>query len=150
MCPKREIHSKDPSLLILTGNNELGFQGIAPQGLGALLIQPSRKHHSLRMKLTLINNFLLILKGGGGRIHEVEPDWLCSSGARPNPWAAARLSGPSRLRFVSRVFSYLSDYRKVMRALLSLCKPDMWAFLGSFQLTPCRNRHLPKLMELCQ
>jgi hypothetical protein len=30
MCPKREIHSRDPSLLILIENNELGFQGMPP------------------------------------------------------------------------------------------------------------------------
>jgi hypothetical protein len=36
MCPKREIHSRDPSLLILTGNNELGFQGISPLGARGL------------------------------------------------------------------------------------------------------------------
>jgi hypothetical protein len=34
--------------------------------------------------------------------------------------------------------------------LFSLCKHDMWAILGSFQLTPCRNRYSPKLIELCQ
>jgi hypothetical protein len=36
MCPKREIHSKDPSLLILTGNNELGFEGMPPLGVRGL------------------------------------------------------------------------------------------------------------------
>jgi hypothetical protein len=33
----------------------------------------------------------------------------------PTPWAAARLLAPFCLPFVSRVFSYLLDYRKVMR-----------------------------------
>jgi hypothetical protein len=32
----REIHSRDPSLLILTGNNELGFQGMPPPGARGL------------------------------------------------------------------------------------------------------------------
>jgi hypothetical protein len=32
----------------------------------------------------------------------------------PTPWAAARLSGPFCLPFVSRVFSYLLDDRKVV------------------------------------
>jgi hypothetical protein len=36
MCPKREIHSRDPSLLILIGNNELGFQGMPPSGAKGL------------------------------------------------------------------------------------------------------------------
>jgi hypothetical protein len=45
----------------------------------------------------------------------VEPDWPPGWGGRPGQGAAAPLSGPFHLRFVSRVFSYLPDYRKVMR-----------------------------------
>jgi hypothetical protein len=41
-----------------------------------LFIYPSSKNHSYRIKLTLINDFLLILKGSGGAIREMEPDWL--------------------------------------------------------------------------
>jgi hypothetical protein len=33
-----EIHSRDPSQLIPTGANELGFHGMPPPGPGALLI----------------------------------------------------------------------------------------------------------------
>jgi hypothetical protein len=59
-----------------------------------------------------------------------------------------------RARFTSDLFLESSPIfqitKKLCVALLSLCKPHMWAFLGSFQLTPCRNRHSPKLMELCQ
>jgi hypothetical protein len=47
----------------------------------------------------------------------------------------------------SRIFQIIE---KLCVALLFLCKPDMWAFLDYFQLVPCRNRHSPKLMELCQ
>jgi hypothetical protein len=36
MCPKREIHSRDPFLLILIVNNELGFQGMPPPGARGL------------------------------------------------------------------------------------------------------------------
>jgi hypothetical protein len=36
ICAIREIHSRDPSLLILTGNNELGFQGMPPPGVRGL------------------------------------------------------------------------------------------------------------------
>jgi hypothetical protein len=37
LCALREkIHSRDPSQLISTGNNELGFQGIAPPGARGL------------------------------------------------------------------------------------------------------------------
>jgi hypothetical protein len=34
----------------------------------------------------------------------------------PTPWAAAQLLGPFCLPFVFRVFSYLLDYRKVVRS----------------------------------
>jgi hypothetical protein len=36
MCLKREIHLSDPSLLILIGNNELGFQWMPPPGAKGL------------------------------------------------------------------------------------------------------------------
>jgi hypothetical protein len=47
-------------------------------------------------------------------IRETEPDWLCRWGGRPRRGAGTPLPGPFRLPFVSRVFSYLLDYRKVM------------------------------------
>jgi hypothetical protein len=34
----------------------------------------------------------------------------------PTPWAAAQLLGSLRLWFISRVFLYLPDYRKVVRS----------------------------------
>jgi hypothetical protein len=34
----------------------------------------------------------------------------------PTPWAATWLLGSFRLWFISRVFSYLVDYRKVVRS----------------------------------
>jgi hypothetical protein len=34
----------------------------------------------------------------------------------PTPWVAAQIPGPFCLPFVSRVFSYLPDYRKVVRS----------------------------------
>jgi hypothetical protein len=37
VCALREkIHSRDPSLLIPTGNNELGFHGMPPPGARGL------------------------------------------------------------------------------------------------------------------
>jgi hypothetical protein len=48
-------------------------------------------------------------------IQEVAPDWLCRWGGRLGQGAAAPLSGLFCLGFGSRVFSYLLDYRKVMR-----------------------------------
>jgi hypothetical protein len=60
---------------------------------------PSMKHHSPWIKLTFINDFLLILKGGGGRIRETESDWLQDLGARPKGWAAAPSLDPNGLIF---------------------------------------------------
>jgi hypothetical protein len=50
----------------------------------------------------------------------------------------------------SGAFSCLLESFFTCVGLFSLCKHDMWAFLGSFQLTPYRNRHSPKLMEFYQ
>jgi hypothetical protein len=49
----------------------------------ALIIWSVLLHHSPWIKLAFINDFLLILKGGGSRIRETEPDWLCGLGGRP-------------------------------------------------------------------
>jgi hypothetical protein len=77
----------------------------------------------------------------------MEPDWLRGLGGHPGAWEPAWLLSQFRLPFgpePSRTFQIIE---KLFMALLSLYKPDMWAFLGSFQQTPCRNRHSPKLME---
>jgi hypothetical protein len=47
-------------------------------------------------------------------------------------------------------FSCLLESSFTYVGLFSLCKHDMWAFLGSFLITPCRNRHSPKLVEFYQ
>jgi hypothetical protein len=55
-----------------------------------------------------------------------------AGGAPPHPWAAARLPSWIHLPFgpeLSRTFQIIE---KLCVAPLSLCKPDMWAFLGSF------------------
>ena len=63
-------------------------------------------------------------------------------------WADAppvRLDG-LRLRRVS--FSSLLDSKNLFVVFLSLCKSDLWASFGCFLITPSRNKHLPKLMEI--
>jgi hypothetical protein len=62
----------------------------------------------------------------------VEPDWLCRWDARPHPWAAARLPSQIRLPFGPEPSYTFQIIEKLCVALLSLCKPDMWAILGSF------------------
>jgi len=70
----------------------------------------------------------LALIGGDTRA-----DALGGEGGRPAP-------GPDRLPVRCRGFWSLLDGRKLHGALISLCNPDMWAFLPYFLITPCRNR----------
>ena len=83
-------------------------------------------------------------------ICEAEPDWprqqsghLRGEGGRPAPW-------PARPPVRSRGFWSLLDDRKLPHMLISLCKPDLWAFPPYFLITPCRNRQTPKFVEFCQ
>jgi hypothetical protein len=98
----------------------------------------------------LNERLLFVLKGNGGRIHELTSDWLYRWDACPHPWATAQLLSRIHLPFGPEPSRTFQITEKLCVALLSLCKPDMWAFLGSFQQTPYRNRHSPKLMEFCQ
>jgi hypothetical protein len=50
-----EIHSRDPSQLILSRNNELGFLRIAPPWSRGLAYIAPRMHDSPWIKPTLIN-----------------------------------------------------------------------------------------------
>ena len=81
--------------------------------------------------------------GRWSNIPKESPDWTLCEGGRPVP-------EPSRLPVRSRGFWSLLDDRKLRDTLISLCKPDVWAFLPYFLITPCRNRQTPKLVEFCQ
>jgi hypothetical protein len=83
-------------------------------------------------------------------IREPKLNWLPGQGGCPKGEVGRPASEAVHPSVCSRAFSSLLGSKKVYVAPLSLCKPNMWAFLGSFQLTPCRNRHSPKLMEFCQ
>ena len=73
-------------------------------------------------------------------VREKSPDW--------NPEGAGALvlrtgalgQAPFGLPVRSRGFWSLLDDRKLRDTLISLCKPDVWAFLSYFLITPCRNR----------
>jgi len=59
----------------------------------------------------------------------------------PSPRGGGRpVPGPVRPPLPSRGFWSLLDGRKLCGALISLCNPDMWAFLPYFPITPYRNR----------
>ena len=73
-------------------------------------------------------------------IREVGRVWAELLGGHPRGVGGHPAPGPDRLPVHSRGFWGLLDGRKLRGALISLCNPDMWAFLPYFLVTPCRNR----------
>ena len=71
-------------------------------------------------------------------------------GGRPRGEGGRPAPGPVWSPVGSRGFWSLLDDRKLCGTLISLCNPDVWAFLPYFLITPCRNRQTPKLVEFCQ
>jgi len=68
---------------------------------------------------------------------ERDPRSLTSLGTTPG---RAPAPGPDRLPVRSRGFWSLLDGRKLRGALISLCNPDMWAFLPLFPDNPLQKR----------
>ena len=83
-------------------------------------------------------------------IPEESPDWTLGQGGRPRREGGRPTPGPNRLPVRSHGFWSLLDDRKLHGTLISLCKPDVRAFLLYFLITPYRNRQTPKLVEFCQ
>ena len=73
-------------------------------------------------------------------VHEKISDWHPGESGRPGPQGERPGPGPFRPPICSCGFWSLLDGRKLRGALISLCNPDMWAFLSYFLITPCRNR----------
>jgi len=71
---------------------------------------------------------------------EESPERSTGGGGRPGPQGGRPGPGPFRPLPSSRGFWSLLDGRKLRGALISLCNPDMWAFLPYFLITPYRNR----------
>ena len=119
------------------------IKGVPPPGArGSAYIVPSSE--SGPSDQTDINRIVFLNPlGRWSIIPEMEPDWSLPQGGRPAP-------GPDHLPIRSRGFWSLLDDRKLAHTLISLCKPDMWAFPLYFLITPCRNRQTPKLMEFYQ
>ena len=69
---------------------------------------------------------------------------------RPGQLGGRPVPSPVRPLLPSHGFWSLLDDRKLHDTLISLCKPDVWAFPPYFLITPCRNRKTPKLVESCQ
>jgi len=83
-------------------------------------------------------------------IREAGPDWLRHLGRRPRGEGGRPVPGPARPPVRSRGFWSLLDDRKLPHALISLCKPDVWAFPPYFLITPYRNKQTRKLVEFYQ
>ena len=83
-------------------------------------------------------------------VREESSESTLQGGGRPGQLGGRPVPGPVRPPLPSRGFWSLLDDRKLRGTLISLCKPDVWAFPPYFLITPCRNRQTPKLMELCQ
>jgi len=73
-------------------------------------------------------------------VREKSPEPSPEGGGRPGQLGGRPVPGPFRPPLPSHGLWSLLDGRKFCGALLSLCNPDMWAFLPYFLITPCRNR----------
>jgi len=60
---------------------------------------------------------------------EKSSDWHPGGGGRPGQLGGRPVPGPVRPLLPSRGFWSLLDGIKLRGALISLCNPDMWAFL---------------------
>jgi len=88
--------------------------------------------------------------GQWSNIPKESPDWTLVEGGRPGKEGGRPVPESSRPPLRSRGFWSLLDDRKLCGTLISLCKPNVWAFLPYFLITPWRNRQTPKLVEFCQ
>jgi len=73
-------------------------------------------------------------------IRETCPDWSLGQGSRPREEGGHPAPGPAQPPVRSRGFWSLLYDRKLAHTLISLCKPEVWAFPPYFLITPCRNR----------
>jgi len=119
------------------------------RGQGSCFIVPSNEYGPLDQTdidwtviLDPLGRWRLILKES--------PVWTLGGGGRPGQLGGRPVPGPVRPPLPSRGFWSLLDGRKLRGTLISLCKPDVCAFLPYFVITPCRNRQTPKLMEFYQ
>jgi len=73
-------------------------------------------------------------------VREKSPERSPEGGGHPGQLGGRPVPGPVRPPLPSRGFWSLLDGRKLRGALISLCNPDMLAFLPYFLITPYRNR----------
>jgi len=126
------------------------MMNLSPPGArGSSFIVPSSEREPLDqtdMDWTVILDPL----GRWSLVREESPDPTLEGDGRPGQLGGRLVPGPVQPPLPSRGFWSLLEVRKLHDTLISLCKPDVWAFLPYFLITPCRNRQTPKLMEFCQ
>ena len=120
-----------------------------PRASGSGFIVPSSEREPLDQ--TDID-WMVILDplGRWSFVREESSETNLGQGGRPRGVGGRPAPGPVRLLVCSRGFWSLLDDRKLRSTVISLCKPDVWAFLPYFLITTCRNRQTPKLVEFCR
>ena len=126
------------------------MKGVSPPvARGPAYIVPSSE--SVPSDQTDINRTVFLDPlGQWSMICEVERDWPKHQGGRPRGEGGRPAPEPARVPVHSRGFWSVLDDRKLRGMLISLCKPDLWAFPPYFLITPWRNRQTPKLVEFYQ
>ena len=110
-----------------------------PGARGSCFIVPSSEREPLDQ--TDIDWTVILDPLGRWRLVPKEsPNQTLGGGGRPGQLGERPVPGPVRPPLCSCGFWSLLDGIKLHGALISLCNPDMWAFLAYFLITPCRNR----------
>ena len=116
------------------------MMNLSPPGArGSGFIVPSSEREPLD-QTDIDWTVILHLLGRWSVVREKSSDWHLGGGGHPRPQGGRPRPGPFRPLLCSRGFWSLLDGRKLCGALISLCNPDMWAFLPYFLITSCRNR----------
>ena len=111
------------------------MMNLSPPGArGSGFIVPSGKQGPLD-QTDIDWTIILDPLGGWSVVREKSSDWNPGGGGRPVPQGRRPGLGPFRPPLSSRGFWSLLDGRKLRGALISLCNPDMWAFLPYFLIT---------------
>jgi len=100
---------------------------VSPGARGPAYIVPSSES-GLSDQTDLNRTVFLDLLGQWSIIREVERDWLRHLGGRPRGEGGRPSPRPARPAVCSSGFWSLLDDRKLCGTLISLCKPDVWAF----------------------
>ena len=116
--------------------NELGFESCPPPGARGLAYIALPNERGPSDQTDLNRAVFLDPLGRWSMIREAERNWLSGQGRRPRGEGGRPAPRPARPPARSRGFWSLLDDGKLPHTLISLCKPDMWAFPPYFLITP--------------